>query len=142
MSYMAIALELEVVPETGRIRIERVVAAVDTGQIVNPDGTRNQIEGGIIQSASWALYEQVRFDEHRIRSYDWSSYPIMRFSDVPLKIEVHLIDRPGAPFLGAGEAAQGPTSAALGNAIANATGRRLRALPLAPQLVETYANKA
>jgi len=141
MSYMAIALELEVVPETGRIRIERVVAAVDTGQIVNPDGVRNQIEGGIIQSASWALYEQVRFDEHRIRSYDWSSYPIMRFSDVPLKMDVHLIDRPGAPFLGAGEASQGPTSAALGNAIANATGRRLRALPLAPQLLQTYANK-
>ena len=139
MSYMAIALELEVVPETGQVRIERVVASVDTGQIVNPDGVRNQIEGGIIQSASWALYEQVRFDEHRIRTFDWSTYPIMRFSDVPLKIDVHLIDRPGAPFLGAGEASQGPTAAVLGNAIANATGHRLRSLPLAPRLVDTYA---
>jgi len=138
MSYMAIAVEIEVVPETGQIRIERVVAAVDTGQIVNPDGVRNQIEGGIIQSASWALFEQVRFDEHRIHTFDWSTYPILRFSDVPLKIDVHLIDRPGAPFLGAGEASQGPTSAVLGNAIANATGRRIRQLPLAPRLQDTY----
>jgi len=138
MSYMAIAVELEVVPETGDVHIERVVASVDTGQIVNPDGVRNQIEGGIIQSASWALYEQVRYDETRIRTYDWSTYPIMRFSDVPLKIDVHLIDRPGAPFLGAGEAAQGPTPAAIGNAIADATGRRLRDLPLAPRLRESY----
>lgn len=142
MSYMAIAMELEVVPETGRVRIGRVVASVDTGEIVNPDGVRNQIEGGIIQSASWALYEQVRFDEHRIRTFDWSNYPILRFSDVPLEIEVNLIDRPGAPFLGAGEASQGPTAAVLGNAIANATGRRLRALPLAPQLIDTYTSKA
>lgn len=137
MSYMAIAVELEVVPETGQVHIERIVAAVDVGQIVNPDGVRNQIEGGIIQAASWALYEQVQFDEHRIRSFDWSTYPIMRFSDVPLKIDVHLIDRPGAPFLGAGEGSQGPTPAAIANAIANATGRRLRELPLTPHLVAT-----
>jgi len=131
MSYLAIAVELEVEPETGAVRILRAVAAVDCGQIVNPDGVRNQIEGGIIQSASWALYEQVRYDAQRIRSFDWSSYPILRFSDAPMKMEVHLIDRPGAPFLGAGEASQGPASAALGNAIADATGRRLRDLPLA-----------
>jgi CO/xanthine dehydrogenase Mo-binding subunit len=131
MSYLAIAVELEVVPETGDVRIERVIAAVDCGQIVNPDGVRNQIEGGILQSASWALYEQVQYDRERIRSYDWSTYPIMRFSDVPLKVDVHLIDRPGAPFLGAGEASQGPTAAAIGNAIADATGRRIRNLPLA-----------
>lgn len=134
MSYVAIAVELTVVPETGQVRIERVVAAADAGEIVNPDGVRNQIQGGIIQSASWALYEQVLYDKHRIRSFDWSTYPILRFSDVPLKIDVHLIDRPGAPFLGAGEAAQGPAPAAIANAIANATGRRLRDLPLAPHL--------
>src|SRR5690606_22478503 len=134
MTYMAMAVELEVVPETGQIHIERVVAAVDVGQIVNPDGVRNQIEGGIIQAASWAMYEQVLYDEHRIRSYDWSTYPIMRFSDVPMHIDVHLIDRPGARFLGAGEGSQGPTPAAIANAIANATGRRLRDLPLVPHL--------
>lgn len=131
MSYLAIAIELRVVPETGDVRIERMVGAVDCGQIVNPDGVRNQIEGGILQSASWTLYEQVQYDSERIRSFDWSGYPIMRFSEVPLKVDVHLIDRPGAPFLGAGEAAQGPTSAAIANAIADATGRRIRALPLA-----------
>jgi len=131
MSYLAIAVELQVVPETGEVRIERVVAAVDCGQIVNPDGVRNQIEGGILQSASWALYEQVQYDSERIRSYDWSTYPIMRFSEVPLKVDVHLINRPGAPFLGAGEAAQGPAAAAIANAIMDATGRRIRNLPLA-----------
>lgn len=133
MSYLAIAVELRVVPETGEVRIERVTAAVDCGQVVNPDGVRNQIEGGILQSASWTLYEQVQFDHERIRSYDWSTYPIMRFSEVPMKLDVHLINRPGAPFLGAGEASQGPTSAAIANAIADATGRRLRSLPLAAQ---------
>ena len=131
MSYVAIVVELRVVPETGDVRIERVTAAVDCGQIVNPDGVRNQIEGGILQSASWTLYEQVQFDHERIRSFDWSTYPIMRFSQVPLKVDVHLIDRPGAPFLGAGEASQGPTSAAIANAIADATARRVRSLPLA-----------
>jgi nicotinate dehydrogenase subunit B len=131
MSYFAIAVEIALVPETGEVQIERVVAAVDCGQIVNPDGVRNQIEGGILQSASWSLFEQTTFDTHRITSYDWSGYPIMRFSSVPKKVEVYLIDRPGLPFLGVGEGAQGPTPAALANAIANATGKRLRDLPLA-----------
>ncbi len=131
MSFFAMAVEVSIVPETGVFRIERAVAAIDCGQVVNPDGVRNQVEGGILQSSSWALYEQVRFDTQRIRSYDWSGYPILRFSDVPAKVEVHIIDRPGMPFLGTGEASQGPTPAALANAIANATGRRLRDLPLA-----------
>jgi nicotinate dehydrogenase subunit B len=131
MAYFAIAVEISVTPETGEVQIERVVAAVDCGQIVNPDGVRNQIEGGILQSASWSLFEQTTFDTHRITSFDWSSYPIMRFSAVPKKVEVYLIDRPGAPFLGVGEGAQGPTPAVLANAIFNATGKRLRNLPLA-----------
>ena len=84
-----------------------------------------------MQSASWALFEQVQYDAQRVRSHDWSGYPIMRFSQVPLKVDVHIIDRPGAPFLGTGEASQGPASAALSNAVADATGRRLRELPLA-----------
>jgi nicotinate dehydrogenase subunit B len=133
MSYLALAVEVSIVPETGAICIERAVAAIDCGQVVNPDGVRNQVEGGILQSASWTLYEQVQYDAERIRSYDWSGYPIMRFSDVPLKVDVHIIDRPGAPFLGTGEASQGPAPAALANAFADATGRRLRDLPLAAQ---------
>ncbi len=65
------------------------------------------MEGGIIQSASWTLYEQLRFDKRRVTSFDWSTYPILRFSNVPEHIDVHLIDRPGTPFPGAGEASQG-----------------------------------
>ena len=100
MAYVAIAVELSVERETGQVRLERAVAAVDSGQIVNPDGIRNKIEGGIIQSASWTLYEELKYDTSRIRSFDWSTYPIMRFSAVPSSVKVHLIDRPGAPFLG------------------------------------------
>ena len=128
-AYTAVAVELEVEHETGQVRLLRFVAADDSGEIVNPDGVRNQIEGGIIQSASWTLHEAVAFDEVRITSRDWSTYPILRFSDLPLSIEVHLIDRPGQPFLGTGEAAQGPTAAAIANAVADATGRRVRELP-------------
>jgi nicotinate dehydrogenase subunit B len=130
MAYFAIAVEISVERDTGDVRIERVVAAIDCGQIVNPDGVRNQVEGGILQSTSWSLFEQTTFDTQRITSYDWGAYPIMRFSSIPKTVEVHLIDRPGKPFLGVGEAAQGPTAAVLANAIMNATGARLRELPL------------
>jgi CO/xanthine dehydrogenase Mo-binding subunit len=108
----------------------RVSAAVDTGQVVNPDGVRNQIEGGILQALSWCLYESVNFDTQRITSVDWATYPILRFGSVPESLTVRIIDRPGTPFLGCGEAAQGPASAALANAVANATGKRIRDLPL------------
>jgi len=129
-AYCAIASEVEVNRETGRAQLVRAVAAVDSGQVVNPDGLINQIEGAIVQSTSWTLYERVTFDERRITSTDWQTYPILRFDAVPEKIEVHIINRPGKPFLGSGETGQGPAAAALANAIANATGKRLRDLPL------------
>jgi len=129
-TYCAIALEVDVEHESGEVRIGRVVAAVDSGQAVNPDGIRNQIEGAIVQSASWTLYEAVTFDNREITSRDWSSYPMLRFPQAPESVTVHVIDRPGEKFLGAGEAGQGPTSAAIANAIADATGVRLRDLPL------------
>ncbi len=129
-AYCAIATEVEVNRETGRARLVRAVAAVDSGQVVNPDGLINQIEGAIVQSTSWTLYERVTFDERRITSTDWQTYPILRFDAVPEKIEVHIINRPGKPFLGSGETGQGPAAASLANAIANATGKRLRDLPL------------
>ena len=132
-AYCAIALDLHVEHETGQVSLGRIVAAVDSGQPVNPDGIRNQIEGAIIQSASWTLYEQVRFDQKRITSADWSGYPVIRFPAVPRAIEVHVMPRQGDPFLGTGEAGQGPTSAAIANAIRNATGQRLRDLPLSPE---------
>jgi len=118
------------------VRLIRAVAATDSGQAGNPDGIRNQIQGGIAQSASWTLFEAVAFDRTRITSADWSSYPIMRFEDVPDSVEVRVIDRPGQPFLGTGEAAQGPTAAAIANAVADATGARLRELPLTPDRVK------
>jgi len=129
-AYCAIASEVEVNRETGRARLVRAVAAVDSGQVVSPDGLTNQIEGAIMQSASWTLYEAVTFDDTRITSIDWQTYPILRFDAAPDTIDVHIINRPGQPFLGSGETGQGPAAASLANAIANATGKRLRNLPL------------
>ena len=129
-AYCAVALQVRVDHETGKTRVLRVAAAVDTGQVINPDGVRNQIEGAILQSLSWSLFESVSFDATRITSVDWATYPILRFSSVPESLTVRIIDRPGAPFLGCGEAGQGPASAALANAVANATGKRIRDLPL------------
>jgi CO/xanthine dehydrogenase Mo-binding subunit len=129
-AYCAVALDLEVERETGEVRLGRVVAAVDSGQAVNPDGIRNQIEGAIVQSASWTLYEEVTFDRQTITSLDWSSFPMIRFPALPESVTVHVIDRPGEKFLGTGEAGQGPAAAAIANAVANATGKRIRDLPL------------
>jgi nicotinate dehydrogenase subunit B len=129
-AYCAVAVEVAVERETGAVRVPRIVAAVDTGQVVNPDGVRNQIEGAVLQSMSWTLYESVGFDRGRITSVDWSTYPILRFDAVPDSVEVHIIDRPGEPFLGCGETGQGPAGGALGNGIADAIGHRLRDLPL------------
>src|SRR5262249_42453458 len=102
--------------------------------IVNPDGVTNQIEGGIIQSSSWTLKEALSFDATRVKTRSWADYPIVRFEEVP-RIEIVLLNQPNAPFLGVGEGSQGPTAAAIANAIANATGRRLRALPFTPERV-------
>jgi nicotinate dehydrogenase subunit B len=129
-AYCAIASEVEVNRETGRVRLVRAVAAVDGGQVVSPNGLINQIEGAIVQSMSWTLYESVTFDDAGITSIDWQTYPILRFDAVPDTIEVHIINRPGKPFLGSGETGQGPAAASIANAIANATGKRLRNLPL------------
>jgi len=135
-AYTAIAAEVAIEPNTGHVRLIRAVAATDSGQAVNPDGIKNQIEGGILQSSSWTLYEAVSFDRRRIISADWSSYPTLRFEDVAEGIEVHVIDRPGQPFLGTGEAVQGPTAAAIANAVADAAGVRIRELPLTRERVK------
>jgi nicotinate dehydrogenase subunit B len=127
--YVACVADVEVDRASGKVRVPQVWAAVDSGLVINPDGLKNQIEGGIIQSASWTLYEQVRFDKTGIQSRDWASYPIMTMPDVP-KVVVELIDRPNERPLGAGEGSQGPAVAAIANAVAHATGKRLRDLPL------------
>jgi CO/xanthine dehydrogenase Mo-binding subunit len=128
-AYCAVAVELAWDAERSRARLLRAVAAVDSGQVVNPDGLRNQVEGAILQSASWTLFEKVSFDARRIRSIDWSTYPILRFDGVPQSIEVEIVDRPGAPYLGSGECGQGPAAAAIANAVARASGERRRAIP-------------
>ncbi|HEY2755037.1 MAG TPA: xanthine dehydrogenase family protein molybdopterin-binding subunit, partial [Pseudolabrys sp.] len=94
------------------------------------------IEGAIVQSASWSLYEEVTFDRNGITSRDWSSYPILRFPAMPTSVEVHIIDRPNERFLGTGEAAQGPTSAAIANAVFSATDERIRELPLSARRIK------
>lgn len=121
--------------DAGReIRVVRLVIAVDVGLVINPDGVVNQIEGGAIQAASWTLKEQVRFDRTRIISDSWDNYPILRFSEVPA-VEVELLNRPQEPSLGAGEAAQGPTAAAIANAVFDALRVRVRDLPITPERI-------
>jgi CO/xanthine dehydrogenase Mo-binding subunit len=134
-AYAAIACEVELRRDTGELRILRVVAAVDSGEVTSPDGIRNQMEGGIVQSCSWTLSEEVVFDRTRILSRDWAGYPILRFPRVPQSVEVHIIPRPGTPFLGTGEAAQGPTAAALANALADAGGVRIRQIPFSSERI-------
>ncbi len=133
--YCAMVADVAVDRAWGRVRVTRVVAAVDAGQIVNPDGVVNQIEGGIIQSASWTLKESVRFDRTRVTTRSWVDYPIVRFDEVP-EVEVVLLNRPSERFLGVGEGAHGPAAAAIANALAHATGRRLRALPFTAERVK------
>jgi len=124
-AYAAVVVELDV-EET--IRLRHVWCASDAGLVVNPDGVINQLEGGIIQSASWVLKEQVRFD-NGVSSFDWETYPVLKFSEVP-EIDIELINTKDEAPLGVGEATAGPTAAAIGNAVSHALGARIRDLPL------------
>jgi len=133
--YCAIVVKLGVNRASGEIALQRVSIAADTGQVVNPDGLSNQLEGGFVQAASWTLYEEVQFDRRGITSIDWESYPILPFSAAP-RIETVIVNRPGLPFLGAGEAAQNPTPAAIANAVYDAVGLRLRDIPFTPAKVQ------
>jgi CO/xanthine dehydrogenase Mo-binding subunit len=130
-AYCAVVAEVEA--ET-HVRVRRLTVAVDVGLAVNPDGVVNQIEGGALQALSWTTKEQVRFDARTVTSRTWEEYPILTFSEVP-PVDVVLLDRPGDPSLGAGEASIGPTAAAVGNALYVATGLRVRSLPLTPENV-------
>jgi nicotinate dehydrogenase subunit B len=132
--YCAVVAEVEVDTVGGIVRLTRAWSAVDAGLVVNPDGVINQIEGGLIQSASWTLKEAVKMDGTGILTKSWSDYPILRFSEVP-PVAVELIPRPSEDSLGVGEGAQGPTGAAIANAFAAATGRKLRDIPFTPQRV-------
>jgi CO/xanthine dehydrogenase Mo-binding subunit len=124
-AYIAVIAEVHISED---VRVTKLWGAVDVGQAINPDGVINQIEGGMIQSASWTLKERVDFDKVGVTTRDWLDYPILSFVEVP-DIEVALINRPDAPPVGAGEGTQGPVSGAIGNAIYNAIGARLRDMP-------------
>jgi CO/xanthine dehydrogenase Mo-binding subunit len=124
----------EVTADTSVV-LRRLWLAVDVGRVINPDGVINQVEGGAVQSASWTLREQVRFDRSRITSDNWDSYPILRFTEVPA-VEVRIMDAPDEPELGAGEVAQGPVAGAIANAVADAVGVRVRDLPLSRVQIE------
>ena len=125
-SFAAVVVEVEVDED---ISLKNIWCAADAGLVIAPDGAKNQLEGGIIQGASFVMREQVRFENGRVANQTWDDYPILRFSDIP-EIEIELIDNPNEPTLGLGEASVGPTGAAIGNAVARALGRRIRDLPL------------
>ena len=134
-TYVAAVAEVEVNRESGEVKVARFCVGHDCGQMINPDGVANQVEGAIIQTTSRALMEQVNFDRRKVTSVDWETYPIIRFPDVP-KVEVKLIDRPDEPPWGVGEPAVVVVPAAIGNAVFDATGARLRSVPFTPDRVK------
>lgn len=141
ITYVATVAEVEVDRKTGQVKVLRLVVAHDCGQMINPDGVLNQIQGGAIQTVSRTLMEDVQWHGSQIDSVDWASYPILRFGDVP-KVETVLIDRPGQPTWGAGEQTPTTIPAAIANAIFDATGARLRQIPFTPARVSTALQAA
>ncbi|MBO0845041.1 MAG: xanthine dehydrogenase family protein molybdopterin-binding subunit [Nocardioides sp.] len=129
-AYCAIVAEVEAGTE---LRVRRLVIAADLGLVINPDGARNQLSGGAVQATSWTTVERVRFDRRRVTSTDWETYSILRFPTAP-RVDVHLLDSDQPP-LGAGECAQGPTAAAIANAVHAALGVRVRDLPLTSEAI-------
>jgi CO/xanthine dehydrogenase Mo-binding subunit len=129
-AYVAAVVDVDVDLANTAIGVKRVFVAHDCGLIINPDGLRNQIEGNVVQAISRTLKESVAFDRSKVTSLDWRSYPIITFADVPESIEIELIDHPEIPSVGAGEAATSPIPAAIANAVFDATGQRLRDVPL------------
>ena len=133
-TYVGIVADVEVDRRTGKVRVTKCYVAHDCGQIINPDGLRNQIDGNVVQTVSRTLMEELKFDRSRVTSLDWSTYPILRFPDVP-EIAIDLIDRPGEKPWGAGEPTAAVVPSAVANAIYDATGARLRSVPFTPPKV-------
>jgi len=133
-TYVAVVADVEVNRRTGAVRVARFYCSHDCGQIINPDGVRNQIEGNIVQTVSRTLIEELKFDRSRVTSVDWASYPILRFPDLP-DVTIDLIDRPNEVPWGAGEPTAAVVPSAIANAIFDATGARLRSVPFSPQKV-------
>ncbi|HEY9348294.1 MAG TPA: molybdopterin cofactor-binding domain-containing protein [Inquilinus sp.] len=133
-AHVGTVAEVEVTRSTGAIRVARLFVAQDCGQIINPDGIRNQIEGNMVQTTSRCLMEEVTFDRSTVTSQDWSSYPIITFPDVP-EVVIDLIDRPSEKAFGAGEPSAAVVPAAISNAVFDAAGIRLRSVPITPAKV-------
>jgi CO/xanthine dehydrogenase Mo-binding subunit len=129
--YCAVVAEVEA---TTQLRVINLTIAADVGFVINPDGLENQVAGGAVQSVSWTTLEEVRFSPERVESVTWASYPILRFSEVPT-IKVHIVGGEDNPPLGAGEISQGPTAAAIGNALHSAIGLRVRDLPITSERI-------
>ncbi|HXD39711.1 MAG TPA: molybdopterin cofactor-binding domain-containing protein [Ramlibacter sp.] len=134
-TFVAVGMEVEVDRGTGSIRVQRVACAHDCGLMINPDTVRAQVEGNILQTLSRTLHEETTFDRSRVTSVDWTSYPLLRFPEVP-RLDIELIQRLDQPPLGAGEAASSPVAAALANAVFDATGVRLRTVPFTKERVK------
>jgi len=135
--YAALVAEVEVDQTNGHVQAKRFVIAQDCGPISNPAGLRNQIEGGVLQGMSRALGEEITWDDHKVTSTDWATYKTLPLGiQVPL-IESVLLDRPAEEATGAGETAITLVAAAIGNAIFDATGARIREVPLTPDRVKT-----
>jgi CO/xanthine dehydrogenase Mo-binding subunit len=126
---LALGLEVSVDRATGKVRVTRICCAVEMGLMINPDAVRAQTEGNILQAVSRTLHEEVVFDQSRVTSLDWVSYPILTFPEAPV-LEIDLVGSPRDKPLGAGEAASAPVPAAIGNAVFDATGVRMRKVPL------------
>ena len=129
-AYCAVVVEVDV---TDRIALDRAWAVVDAGEVIHPDGLVNQVEGGVLQAASWTLKEAAQVGADGIETQTWEQYPILGFDEVPRTLIVEWVDRPQDPPLGVGECAAGPTAAALANALHDALGVRARHLPLTPE---------
>jgi nicotinate dehydrogenase subunit B len=132
-AYSAVAAQVMVHPVSFKKTLKKMWAVVDVGEVISLDSVINQVEGGMIQAASWTLFEEVKFDGQTVQSRNWGSYPIIRFNDIP-EVEVEVISRPKEKLQGVGEIAMGVAAAAITNAIALACGKRVRNLPVGNQL--------
>jgi CO/xanthine dehydrogenase Mo-binding subunit len=134
-TYVGMVADVEVNKKTGAIKVTDCYVAHDCGQIINPDGLKNQIEGNIVQTIGRVFYEEIKYDRSTITSLDWASYRTTHFSDVP-NIVIHLIDRPTEKPWGAGEPSAAVVPSAISNAVFDATGVRLRSVPFTPDKVK------
>jgi len=135
-TYVGAVADVEVNLKTGNIRVTKFHVAHDCGQIINPDGLRNQIEGNVVQTVSRTLIEELKFDRSRVTSVDWASYPILKFPDVP-EVAIMLMERQSEKPWGAGEPTAAVVPAAIANAVYNATGARVRSVPFTPEKVQS-----